>query len=41
MDVLAGLSGKRTLDLDDVARMKLVKAMRERHKVPYLSLYYY
>lgn len=40
-DVLAGLSGKRTLDLDDVARMKLVKAMRERHKVPYLSLYYY
>lgn len=40
-DVLAGLSGKRTPDLEDVARMRLVKAMRERHKVPYLSLYYY
>jgi hypothetical protein len=40
-DVRAGLSGKRTLDLEDVARTKLVKEMRERHKVPYLSLYYY
>ncbi|HEX2694119.1 MAG TPA: hypothetical protein VHP61_00075 [Acidobacteriota bacterium] len=40
-DVLAGLSGKRALDLEDVARTKLVKEMRERHKVPYLSLYYY
>ncbi len=40
-DVRTGLSGKRTLDLEDVARTKLVKEMRERHKVPYLSLYYY
>jgi hypothetical protein len=40
-DVLGGLSGKRALDLEDVARTKLVKEMRERHKVPYLSLYYY
>jgi hypothetical protein len=40
-DVLAGLPGKRTLDLEDVARTKLMKEMRERHKVPYLSLYYY
>jgi hypothetical protein len=40
-DVRAGLSGKRTLDPDDVARTMLVKEMRERHKVPYLSLYYY
>ncbi len=40
-DVLARHSGKRALDLGDVARTKLVKEMRERHKVPYLSLYYY
>ncbi len=40
-DILAELSGKGTLDLDAVARTKLVKEMRERHKVPYLSLYYY
>jgi hypothetical protein len=40
-DALAGLAGKRAPDLEDVARMRLVKAMRERHKVPYLSLYYY
>jgi len=40
-DVLARHAGKRALDLDDVARTKLVKEMRERHKVPYLSLYYY
>lgn len=40
-DVLARHAGKRALDLDEVARTKLVKEMRERHKVPYLSLYYY
>ncbi len=40
-DVRAGHSAKRSLDLEDVARTKLVKEMRERHKVPYLSLYYY
>ena len=40
-DVVAGHSGKRALDLDDVARTKVVKDMRERHKVPYLSLYFY
>ena len=40
-DVLAGHAAKGTLDLEDVAKTKLVKEMRERHKVPYLSLYYY
>jgi len=40
-DTRAGLSGKRGLDPDEVVRTKLVKDMRERHKVPYLSLYYY
>jgi hypothetical protein len=39
--VLAGFSGKKNLDFEDVARTKLVKEMRERHKVPYLSPYYY
>lgn len=40
-EVLARHAGKRGLDLGDVARTKLVKELRERHKVPYLSLYFY
>jgi hypothetical protein len=40
-DVRAGLSGKRGLDPEEVARTTVVKTMRDRHKVPYLSLYYY
>jgi len=37
----AGAPARRTADLEDVVRTTLVKEMRERHKVPYLSPYYY
>ncbi|MCJ7644847.1 MAG: hypothetical protein MUP28_10265 [Candidatus Aminicenantes bacterium] len=34
-------AGKRGLDLEEVLRTRLVKALRDRHKVPYVSLFYY
>ena len=40
-EVRAGAPGMRAAGLEDVVRTTLVKEMRERHKVPYISPYYY
>jgi hypothetical protein len=40
-DAVAEFAGKRGLDLEEVVRTRLVKARRDRHKVPYVSLFYY
>jgi len=40
-ETAAEFAGKRGLDLDEVVRTRLAKALRDRHKVPYVSLFYY
>ena len=40
-ETVAEFAGKRGLDLDEVVRTRLAKALRDRHKVPYVSLFYY
>jgi hypothetical protein len=40
-EVRGEFAGRRGLDLKGIERTKLVKALRDRHKVPYLSLFYY
>src|SRR4030042_4650969 len=40
-DAVTEFAGKRGLDLEEVVRTRLVKTRRDRHKVPYISLFYY
>jgi hypothetical protein len=40
-DVRGEFAGKKGLDLEGIGRTRLVKAMRDKYKVPYLSLFYY
>lgn len=40
-DVRGEFAGRRRLDLKGIERTKLVKSLRDKYKVPYLSLFYY
>ena len=40
-DAVAEFKGKRGVDLEEVIKTRLVKARRNRHKLPYVSLFYY
>jgi len=40
-DASAEFKGKRNVDLEEVARIRILKARRDRHKIPYVSLFYY
>lgn len=37
----AEFKGKPNVDLEEVLRTRILKARRERHKIPYVSLFYY
>jgi hypothetical protein len=40
-DIRVEFAGKRGFDIEEIVRTRLVKARRDRYKVPYLSLFYY
>ncbi len=40
-DIRGEFAGKRGFDVEEIVRTRLVKARRDRYKVPYLSLFYY
>jgi len=40
-DLRGEIAGKRGFNVEEIVRTRLVKARRDRYKVPYLSLFYY